>query len=73
VSEKIVTDCVVCPFADDGEREGVASPVWTCHAQYDENGWPRRIARDEGFDKPPAWCPLRTAPIVVRIALEPVS
>jgi hypothetical protein len=61
-----VTHCGVCPWASDGTDVGVDQPLWTCHCEYDENGWPRHLPAPQDYT-PPDWCPLRAGPRLVQL------
>lgn len=64
---KAVDECGLCTFVDDGSSMDPGFG-WTCHAEYTDEGWPRRLGLSAPTT-PPAWCPLRRQPILV--ALKP--
>ena len=59
--------CGQCPWADDGEMIGDGE--WTCHGKLTKEGWARHISQDKPPAVPPKWCPLRTAPILVKLVV----
>lgn len=62
---RAIESCTSCPFADDGEA---FDGEWTCHAEYDDNGWPLHLGGTKPPSRPPKWCALRSAPVLVQLA-----
>src|SRR6478609_3449325 len=61
MKKRLITCCGTCPFADDGtDNDGKRATVWTCHGEYDENGWPKELGGAGGGTYPPVappdWC-----------------
>jgi hypothetical protein len=62
---KEIVDCGTCPFVSDAD--GDPEMDWTCHAEYDSNGWPMSLGR-KCPETIPTTCPLRTKVFQISLA-----
>jgi hypothetical protein len=74
MKKRLITCCGTCPFADDGtDNDGKRATVWTCHGEYDENGWPKELGGAGGGTYPPVappdWCVLRRGPVLIKLSI----
>ncbi len=60
-----VSSCTSCPYAMDDS----GGPQWTCHAEYNEQGWPMALLPPNG-GPPPISCPLRKAARLVVLEVD---
>lgn len=60
----VVESCTSCPFVKDSD--GDSEFDWTCHATYDDRGWPLGLGRTPPATPPP-WCPLRMQARLVQL------
>lgn len=63
-AQQKVEGCTTCPYSSDGtSTDADGNGDWHCHGEYTPEGWPRVLPA--ASDRPPQWCPLRTAPRLI--------
>lgn len=60
--EQVIGNCVQCPFSDFDRRRD----AYQCMRDEEE----RLVGPDDWHKAPPEWCPLREAPIVLKLPMH---